>query len=437
MATVILTEQEQYKLNVITKVLKKEIKPGVGAKLLGITTRQIRRLRDSVRQSGESAVIHKLKGKQGNHHIDPIVKEQALTAIKKTYSDFKPTFATEKLSENHAIHISPETTRLWMLKEKLWKSRKQKQAEYRCWRPRKEYYGELEQFDGSYHMWFENRFVDANGDPIEACLLAAIDDATGKITKACFAANEGINAVFTFWKEYALNIGKPLGIYLDKFPTYKINHKSAVDKTELMTQFQRVMQELQITLITAHSPQAKGRVERLFGTLQDRLVKEMRLERINTPQQGNTFLTEIFIPKWNMSKFVVIPAKEDDIHRPLLTNERERIDHIFSVKNTRRINLDFTIQFKNNWYQLTEIQPTTIRPFMIVLMESWLDQSVHIVLKEHELAYLLLPEKPKKQRIKQPIILTTHTLNYKPPPNHPWRRYKSDEHKKADISILD
>jgi len=244
-------------------------------------------------------------------------------------------------------------------------------------------------------------------------------------------------AVFTFWKEYVAERGKPTGIYLDKFSTYKINHKAAVDNLDLMTQFQRAMQELQITLITANSPQAKGRVERLFGTLQDRLVKEMRLAGINTPQQGNKFLTEVFLPKWNMSKFVVVPAKKDDIHRPLLTHEKERIDHIFSIKNTRRINLDFTIQFKNNWYQLTEIQPTTVRPLMLIVMETWLDESVHIVLKDHELAFILLPEKPKKQRIKQPIILATHTLNYKPSANHPWRRYKSAEHKKADISILD
>ena len=118
-----------------------------------------------------------------------------------------------------------------------------------------------------------------------------------------------------------------------------------------------------------------------------------------------------------------MPAKTGNVHRPLLKEEKESINHIFSIQETRRINLDFTIQFKNNWYQLTEIQPTTIRPLMIVLMETWLDDTIHIIFKDHELAYTLLPEKPKKQRIKQPIILTTHTLNYKPPPNHPWRQY--------------
>lgn len=182
------------------------------------------------------------------------------------------------------------------------------------------------------------------------------------------------------------------------------------------------MRQLDINPISANSPQAKGRIERLFKTLQDRLVKEMRLANISTPEEGNRFLKEIFIPKFN-EKFAVIPTKEGDVHRLLLRGEKETIKHIFSMHETRRVNLDFTIQFKNNWYQLTEIQPTTVRPLMIVLIETWLDGSVHIMLKDHELAYILLPEKPKKQRIRQPTILTTHTLNYKPPSNHPWRRY--------------
>ena len=180
------------------------------------------------------------------------------------------------------------------------------------------------------------------------------------------------------------------------------------------------MRQLAIDPIPANSPQAKGRIERLFKTLQDRLVKEMRLANISSPQEGNTYLKELFLPKFN-EKFAVIPAKAGNVHRSLPPEEKGQLRHIFSVQETRRVNLDFTIQFKNNWYQLTEIQPTTVRPLMRVTMETWLDGSVHIILKDRELAYSILPEKPRKQRIKQPVILTTHTLNYKPPPNHPWR----------------
>lgn len=147
------------------------------------------------------------------------------------------------------------------------------------------------------------------------------------------------------------------------------------------------------------------------------------MAKISTPEEGNKFLKEVFILKFN-EKFAVITAKEGDVHRLLLQGEKDNLPHIFSNHDTRRINLDFTIQFKNNWYQLTEIQPTTVRLLMIVLMETWLDSSVHILLKDHELAYILLPEKPKKQRFKQPVILTTHKLNWQPSRDHPWRKFK-------------
>jgi len=135
----------------------------------------------------------------------------------------------------------------------------------------------------------------------------------------------------------------------------------------------------------------------------------MRLAGINDPIDGNTFLKEIFIPKFN-KQFGVIPAKEGSVHKLLTKEEKQQINHIFSLHETRRVNNDFTIQFKNNWYQLTEIQPTTVYPVSLVRVETWLDGSIHIVLKEQELAYRLLPEKPKK-RTKQPLILTTHQLN--------------------------
>lgn len=415
------TSKEQYKFDVITKVLKKEIKPGLAARLLGISTRQVRRLKISVREHGVSATVHKLKGKPGNHHIDLVMKKKALTAIKKDYSDFKPTFATEKLEENHSIRVSYGTTRLWMIEEGLWRPHKQKGVDYKSWRPRKEYFGEMQQFDGSYHLWFENRYCNPSGEPIEVCLLASIDDATGKITKATFSANEGVIAVFTFWKEYIIYHGKPVNIYLDKFSTYKINHKAAVDNSDLLTQFQRAMQTLGIQLITAHSPEAKGRIERLFQTLQDRLVKEMRLADINTPEQANIFLENVFLPVFN-NKFAVVPTKEGDLHKPLSETDKVNLTSIFSIQSTRRINNDFTIQFKNNWYQLAEIQPTTVRPKEVVIVEEWLDGTIHFSLQNSYLNYIVLPERPKKIS-KQPVILTTHKLNWKPSADHPWRKY--------------
>ena len=414
-----LSEKEQTRLAVVKRLLAKEITNDLAAKTLGISIRQVKRLKKKVRSEGEQAVIHKLKGRESNNRINQSIKQEVLKAVRENYFDFKPGFANEKISEKHKLKISDETMRLWMSQEGLWKPRKQKQVTFRSWRPRRDYYGELIQFDGSYHHWFEDRYGDEKGNS-EVCMLAAIDDATGKITKATFSANEGVIAVFEFWKEYVERHGKPLAIYLDSFSTYKINYKSAEDNKELMTQFQRATKDLGILLITAHSPEAKGRVERLFGTLQDRLVKEMRLAVINTPEDGNRYLEAIFIPKFN-SRFSVVPTCEGNVHRPLTEQDRKNIDRIFSIQSTRQINNDFTIQFKNHWYQLQEIQPTTIRPKETVLVEEWLNGTLHFSFRTYYLTYVELPEKPKKIA-KQPAILTTHRLNWQPPADHPWRK---------------
>ena len=425
MAGVQLNANEQEKATILTEAIAGKFTNAQAGKQLRLSIRQIQRVKSRIRKNGINAVIHKLRGKPGNHRLDKSLKEKALRLVKENYADFKPTFASEKLQEIHDLVINPQTLRRWMAGAGLWKERKQKSTgEHRSWRPRKEYFGELIQFDGSYHFWFEDRFIDEYGNPIEVCLLAAIDDATSTITKAVFADNEGVIAVFTFWKGYVEKRGKPVKVYLDKFSTYKINHKAAVDNSELMTQFGRAMHDLAIELVPANSPQAKGRVERLFKTLQDRLVKEMRISGINTPEKANKFLEEVFIPKFN-HRFSVKPARAGDVHKKLSQMDKLNINRIFSVQSTRVVNNDFTIQFQTKWYQLTEVQPTTVRAKEKVLVEKWLDYSIHFSLRGHYLKYILLPKRPEKIK-RNPTIITTHKLNYKPPPNHPWRRpYKA------------
>lgn len=418
----ILNEKQQHKFNIITSLLRKEITNEQAAKMLNVSIRQAQRLKIAIVKQGAKGLVHKLTGRKSNHSINQNIKEHVLKKIEETYADFKPKLATEKLQEHEKLNITSQTIRVWMTEAGLWKTRKQKKTgEYRAWRPRKEYFGELLQFDGSYHFWFEKRYCDEVDNPIEVCLLASIDDATGKITKAQFTSNEGVIAVFTFWKEYIIINGKPLNIYLDKLSTYKINHKSAVDNHELMTQFERAIQDLNMHLITAHSPEAKGRVERLFQTLQDRLVKEMRLANVNTPEEGNKFLRKVFIPKFN-TMFAVVSQREGDVHQALSDTDKKNINRIFSIQSVRRVNNDFTIQFKNKWYQLAEIQPTTVRAKEKILVEEWLNGTIHFSLRDKYLNYSVLPERPKKLN-KQPVILTTHRLNWKPPADHPWRQY--------------
>jgi hypothetical protein len=250
-------------------------------------------------------------------------------------------------------------------------------------------------------------------------LLAAIDDATGEITKLKFTKNEGVEEVFRFWKEYLESKNKPVAIYLDKFSTYKVNHKNATDNHELITQFQRACVDLNINLISAHSPQAKGRVERLFETLQDRLVKELRLQKISDIKTANKFLEEKYIQIFN-NKFSVIPAKDTDLHRPLTEYDRKNIDKIFSIQSNRLVKNDFTVQFKNNWYQLDEIQPTTVYKKDTILIEERLDCSIHLSKREKYLNFKKLPQRPEKVKTNL-VAITPRKSSWIPPANHPWR----------------
>lgn len=420
-----LTTKEQTRLDLINAVLGGKMTNSQAAAMLGLSLRQVKRLKKKVKEQGGHAVIHQLKGQAGNHHLAKSLKEQSLSLIKEKYPDFRPTFASEKLAEQQGLIVNPQTLRKWLIEAGGWKVRHQKQIKYHALRERLEYFGQMQQFDGSYHLWFEKRLLDELGNPVELCLLAAIDDATGQITQAKFDFNEGVVAVFNFWKEYVKSLGKPLKLYLDKFSTYKVNHKNAIDNSELLTQFQKSCQILNIELISANSPQAKGRVERLFQTLQDRLVKELRLADIKTVAEGNTFLQEIFLPQFN-AKFSVIPTKSGNIHKQLTKAETLSLNSIFSIKCQRRINYDFTIQFKNHFYQLEEIQPVTIRPKDKVTVEEHLDQTLQFVFKGQQLKYFVLQKKPEKLS-SQPVILTTHPLNWKPPLNHPWRQYKQKQ----------
>jgi hypothetical protein len=348
--------------------------------------------------------------------------------VKERYHDFKPTFACEKLLENHHLRINKESLRQLMMQGGLWKGKRRRESKNRhVWRKRKDNYGEMQQFDGSYHHWLEDR----GG---ESCLLLAVDDATGKITKAKLDKNEGTEAVFKFWLEYFEQHGLPLSIYLDKFSTYKINHPSAVDNKELMTQFQRAMNQVGVNLINAHSPQAKGRVERMNGTLQDRLVKELRLANVSTIEDANEFL-KTFIPKFN-EKFAVVPANQANLHREVSQGLKSSLPRIFSIQSQRKVGNDYTVMFKSRFFQLDQTQPTTVYKKDTVTIEEHLNGETKINLKDVYLNYFILPERPKKM-IDLPLVALTNRLpDYKPPANHPWRRMTLSRPLKSDTVYL-
>jgi hypothetical protein len=417
MAFITMSTKELDRFQIIKKLIAKHINGTEAADLLRLSVRHVKRLKAIVKQGGAKGLIHGNRGRASHHRLPDKEREKISALLLERYPDFGPTFASEKLWENHDIDHDPKTIRQIMITAGLWKPRLKKKASvHRQWRERKSCYGEMIQFDGSYEHWFEDR--QGSG---KVCLLAAIDDATGTVTKAVFDAHEGVVPVFTFWKGYLVTHGCPRSIYLDKFSTYHMNHPLARENPDTLTQFERAARELGIELIKANSPQAKGRVERLFATLQDRLIKELRLANISTIPAANAFLAA-YLPKFN-AQFSVQPRSTADLHRRLTVTEIGSLGSVFSRQVERTIQNDFTFSFRNQWYQLLEEQPATICKKDTVLVEERLDKTIHVRLRGKYLNYRLLPQRPARQTalIKMPWVLAASKA-HTPPLSHPWRQ---------------
>lgn len=409
-----LTDSEQYRYDIIRACIGRDITNEEASVRLGLKIRQIQRIKRDVEKCGAKGILHKLKGQISSNATDNNITKKVISFLKeKKHKDFGPTFAQEKLADMDIV-ISTEALRLLMIKEKIWKPHPRRGPQIvREWRERKSMFGELVQFDGSYHDWLEN------GD--EECLLAAIDDATSIVSKALFDDNEGVHAVFRFWWAYVEAYGRPVAIYLDKFSTYKVNNKNAVDNAEFVTQFGRAMKELDIRVICANSPEAKGRIERLFGTLQDRMVKEIRLANIKKQNEANVFINEKYLTNHN-ERFSVPAKSKNDAHRPLTDELKVKLSSIFSVQSKRKVNNDYTIQFKTKWYQLEAKQKTTVYKRDEVIMEERLDETIHIRIKNIYLEYRELPVRPKSTYV--PVVaLTRQKPARKVNKNHPWRKF--------------
>ncbi|MDT8442607.1 MAG: ISNCY family transposase [Desulfuromonadales bacterium] len=418
-----MSQKEVKKYNIIKKLINQEFKGPEAARLLNLTTRQIRRLKKKVKEKGISGLIHGNRGKPSNRVIPDEEKQQIIDLLHKHYHDFGPLLASEKLSECHKIKRDKGTIRSIMINEGFWKPKQKKKEKHRVWRQRKASYGEMIQYDGSYEYWFEDR----GG---KCCLLAGIDDATSNVWIK-FDEHEGVEPTFNFWRGYLERFGKPYSIYVDKFSTYSMNHKLARENPDTLTQFERAMKnDLNIDVIHTHSPEAKGRVEKLFHTLQDRLIKELRLNNISTIKEANKFLEEKFLPKFN-AKFMVEPRTKANLHKELTKKEKDRLDSIFSRQYERVVRNDFTINHKNNCYQLDKIQPATICKRDIVTVEERMDKTINFRLRGKYLNYKLLPEKPKKISVSKTQWVIAASSNYKPPVDHPWRQTARSEYLKT------
>lgn len=413
----LMSRKEVDRVSVLDEVIARKLKQGDAGRKLEISTRQLRRILKDYRRDGPSALIHKLRGKASNNKTPRELLDQAIELVREKYWDFGPTLAAEKLKERDHLIINHDVLRIEMIKVGLWKT-KQRKHKHRQWRERKEYFGEMVQFDGSHHLWFEARGKIC-------CLLASKDDATGELY-AHFTESEDIKGVFAFWVEYIKKYGKPKSIYLDRGSVYKVNHKSVFDDPEVLTQFERACRELGIEVIHARSPQAKGRIENGFGTLQDRLVKEMRLRNICSIDEANKYLKEEFLSEYNQ-RFAVPVKTQGDFHKPLIPSEN--LEQIFSVQSKRQVNNDFTVRLKGKWYQLAEIQPKTVLQKSKVIVEERMDGTIAIKQNNIYLSFEKIDKKDiatlRKERENKKIYVLTSNPNMarKPRPNHPWKRY--------------
>lgn len=419
---IVMSQKEIKKYDIIKKLINKELDGTQASELLSLTVRQIRRLKNKVSDGGVKALVHGNRGKPGNRSIPKDEKEKIVSLIKNNYPDFGPTLAAEKLFERHNIKRNKETIRSIMISEDIWKPKQKKKKEHRQWRQRKACPGEMIQYDGSYERWFEDR-----GE--KCCLLAGIDDADNKVW-ARFDEHEGVEPTFRYWRDYTERNGKPNSIYVDRFSTYSMNHKLAKENPDTLTQFQRAMAELGIEVILARSPQAKGRIEQLFGTLQDRLIKELRLNNISTIKEANEFLEKEFLPKFN-AKFMVEPRSKTNLRKKLTKQEKGKLDSIFSRQYERVIKNDFTVSHKKKCYQLEDIQPVTICKQDKAIVEERADGTVRLRLRGKYLNYRLLPEKQKRINESKNNIqwaIPGSGKKYVPPADHPWRQMAKMEY---------
>jgi transposase len=397
-----MSNQELDRYDIIKRLIRGDLNGTEASELIGLSIRQTKRLKATVKRFGIKGIAHGNRGKKSNRRLPDKERKKIIELLHKHYPDFWPTHASEKLNEVHNICHDPKTIRQIMIDEGLWKLKKIKKKEYREWRQRRPHYGEMQQFDGSYHNWLEDRTIG------KQCLLLSIDDATSKITHAKFDEHEGVFPVYDFWLEYLQIHGKPMSIYMDRFSTYSMNHKLAKENPDTLTQFQRAMRELRIEPILAQSAEAKGRVETVFGTLQNRLVKEMRLKKINTVKQANEYLKKEFIPWYNI-KYSVQARTNTDLHNKLITKERNKLSSIFTKQEIRIVQNDFTISYKTNWYQLSKQQPVTVQKKDKVTIEEKRDHSINIRLRGRYLNYKLILKGQKQIKRHIPWILHAST----------------------------
>lgn len=435
-----MSQQELSRLEVIQRVCREALAQRRAADLLALSVRQVKRLCRAYRREGAAALTSKRRGRPSNNRLRPAVVGAARELLRTRYHDFGPTLAREKLCECHGLSLGVETVRQLMIADGLWRPRRARQAVIHQLRERRASYGELVQLDGSPHDWFEGRAG-------RCVLLNFVDDATSRLMHLRFVECESTFNYFAAVRAYLAEHGKPRAFYSDKLGVFRVNMPNPVSGAGL-TQFGRAMKELSIELLCAHSPQAKGRVERANQTLQDRLVKELRLRSISSAAEANAYLPE-FIRDYNR-RFAVAPRSAEDAHRPLAAGED--LSRILSWRETRVLSKNLTLSYDGRIYQVeTNRAAYTMRGARVEVRETEAGE-VRIEYQGRPLPFQLYQRQEREQgRVVEPKLLDAALSRPGAgvkrerkgvAPNNPWRVFDYSEksmaarEKRGELCIL-
>src|SRR5215212_9019875 len=395
MTVVSMSVKEFSRLDVLMDLEARRITVRDACGLLRLKRQQVFRLLKDFRQHGAASLVSKRRGKPGNNRLPQPVRDLVMTLIKERYADFGPTLVTEKLLEVHDCRVSRETVRTWMIEDGLWLDRRRRLPSVHQPRNRRERRGELIQIDGSKHWWFENRGP-------QCTLLAYIDDATSQLMHAAFVPSE---STFDYLREthrYVAAYGRPIAFYSDKHAVFRVSN-TAADGGDGMTQFGRALHELNIDIICANTPAAKGRIERSFGTLQDRLVKEMRLAGIATIEAANAFLPG-FLADHNR-RFAKEPISPSDAHRPV--PQEMVLEDIFAWKEERTLTRNLTLQYDKILFLLEPNAITLSLARQKVQVYDYPDGRLAIKHKGLELPYRIFD---RRQQVDQAAVVENKRL---------------------------
>jgi len=410
-----MSEKERERLKVFERVKRGELQQVEAAEICGLSYRQTRRLYQRYRKLGDGGLVHRGRGRPSNRGYATEFQQAVMARYQERYPDFGPTLAVEKLAGD-GYRLDHETLRHWLLKAKLWRKRR-KRARHRSWRERRAHFGELVQMDGSHHQWYEKRAA-------KSCLMNMVDDATGQ-SQALMAAEETSFAAMELLWQWIERYGIPRALYTDRKNVYVLDKatraRAADSGQEALTQFGRACKQLNIKIIEAYSPEAKGRVERSHGTYQDRLVKELRLAGMETIAGANELLCSGFCAQLN-EKFAVAPRAAADYHRAAKGYD---LAAIFCHEEERTATSDWVVRFENQFYQL-EPRSKGQSPKGKIKAQRYLNGELHFRYGQDELNYTVLPERPqpvmkpkKRKRQPGPSIME----KYVSPANHPWRSF--------------